>query len=94
VNQLLEALAIYVTVLNRSAKECHRAEDREAYTRHLAAAAELFLAAHAGRIEELRELVAGERHAYGWGYLSHAEGIAAENAFHKFAKLVEATNAT
>jgi hypothetical protein len=52
------------------------------------------VAVHAGRIDELRELVAGERHSYGWGYLSYAEGAAAEKAFHQFATIVEATNAT
>ena len=93
-SELLDALAKYVIVLNRSAQETHRAEDRQSYTRHMAAAAELFVAAHAGRLEELRELVASERHAYGWGYLSYDEGDAAEKAFDEFAKVVETTNAT
>lgn len=80
-SELLDALAKYVIVLNRSAQETHRAEDRQSYTQHMAAAAALFVAAHTGRLEELRELVASERHAYGWGYLSYAEGDAAEKAF-------------
>lgn len=93
-NELFDALAKYVEVLYRSAHETHRAEDRHTYTQHLAAAARFFVAAHAGRLEELRALVASERHTYGWGYLSHAEGAAAEKAFDEFAKVVEATNAT
>ena len=90
---LLDALATYVSVLVRAASETHRAEDRHSYTQHMAAAAEIFVAVHAGRIADLRALVAGERHAYGWGYLSYAEGTAAENAFHQFAKIVEGTDA-
>lgn len=91
---LFDALAAYVAVLSRSARETHRADDRHIYTQHLAAAARFFLALHAGRVEELRSLVASERHAYGWDYLSDAEGAAAEKAFDDFAKVVEATNAT
>ena len=91
---LLDALSTYVSVLARSARETHRAEDRQTYTRHLAAAAQLFVAIHSGRIDDLRALVASERHAYGWGYLSDAEGAAAEGAFDEFARRVETTNAT
>jgi hypothetical protein len=93
-SDILDALAKYVAVLDMSARQTHRAEDRPSYTQHLAAAAQFFGAAHAGRLEELRGLVASERHAYGWGYLSDAEGSAAEKAFDDFAKLVEATDAT
>ena len=89
-SELLDALATYVEVLNRSARETRRADDRHTYTQHLAAAAQIFVAAHAGRMEELRALVATERHAYGWGYLSDAEGEAAEKAFDGFAKIIEA----
>ena len=92
-SELLGSLAKYVEVLNRSAQETHHAEDRNVYTQHLAAAAQFFVAVHAGRAEELRALVASEQHAYGWGYLSNAEGAAAEKAFADFAKIVEA-NAT
>jgi hypothetical protein len=93
-SELLDALARYVDVLSRSAQESNRAEDRHTYTQHLAAAARFFMAAHAGRTEELRALVASERRAYGWGYLSYAEGAAAEKAFDDFAKVVETMNAT
>lgn len=92
-SELLDALATYVAVLSRSAQETRRAEDRPVYAQHLAAAARFFLAAHADRVEELGALVASERRAYGWGYLSDAEGAAAEKAFADFAKVVEA-NAT
>lgn len=88
-NNLYDALAAYVAVLSRSAQQSHRAEDRPVYTRHLAVAAQFFLAVHGGRIEELRSLVASERHAYGWGYLSNEEGAAAEKAFDDFARIVE-----
>ncbi|TAK42934.1 MAG: hypothetical protein EPO27_15945 [Betaproteobacteria bacterium] len=92
-SELLDALATYIATLSHSAKETHRAEDRHVYAQHLAAAAQFFVAVHAGRVEELRALVASEQHAYGWGYLSNAEGAAAEKAFADFAKFVE-TNAT
>ena len=92
-SKLLDALARYVAVLSHSAHETHRAEDRAIYTQHLATAARFFLAVHSGRIDELKSLVASERRAYGWGYLSYAEGSAAEKAFDDFAKFVEA-NAT
>jgi hypothetical protein len=91
---LLDTLAKYVSALDQSARGTHRAEDRLAYTRHLAAAAQFFVAAHAGRIADLQALVASERHAFGWGHLSDAEGSAAEKAFDDFAKVLEATNAT
>ncbi|HWM41859.1 MAG TPA: hypothetical protein VNP36_05415 [Burkholderiales bacterium] len=91
---LLDNLAKYVSALDRSAQGTHRAEDRLTYTQHLAAAARIFAAAHAGRTSELQALVASERHAYGWGYLSDAEGSTAEKAFDEFAKTVEAANAT
>jgi len=91
---LLDPLSKHVSVLARSARETHRAEDRQTYTCHLAAAAQLFVAIHSGRIHDVRALVASERHAYGWGYLSDAEGAAAEGAFEEFARRVETTNAT
>jgi hypothetical protein len=91
-SDILDGLAKYVAVLQMASRQTHRAEDRPSYTKHLAAAAQFFEAAHTGHLEELRSLVASERHAYGWGYLSDAAGSAAERAFDDFAKLVEATN--
>ena len=49
----------------------------------------MFAAAQDGQREELEKLIAGERHAFGWGYLSGAEGAAAERAFDEFAKTIE-----
>lgn len=93
-DDLLDALSRYVSVLARSAQQTHRAEDRQTYTQHLAAAAAMFVAVHSDRIDDLRALVASERHSYGWGYLSDAEGSAAERAFDEFARKIEGTNAT
>jgi len=92
--ELLDALSKYVSVLAKSAHETHRAEDRQTYTQHLAEAAQIFVAVHSDHIDDLRALVASERHSYGWGYLSDAEGSSAERAFDEFAKKIEATNAT
>ena len=92
--EVFNALAGYIAALDRSAHETHRAEDRRAYTEHLAAAARCFVMVHAGRITELRALIASERRAYGTAYLSGAEGSAAEKAFDDFARVVEAANAT
>ena len=41
-------------------------------------------------LEGLPELVASERHSYGWSLLSGPPGEAAETAFDQLAKLVEA----
>ena len=92
-SNLFDALAAYIEVLSRSAQQTHRTEDRPVYDRHLATAAQFFLAAHGGRMEELRSLVANERLKFGRGYLSDDEGAAAEKAFDDFANIVEA-NAT
>lgn len=40
-------------------------------------------------MKKLKELVASERHSFGWDYLDGSEGKAAEAAFDAFAKLVE-----
>ncbi len=90
-NQLFEALAKYVAALDRSSKKSTRAEDRQTYERHLAASARMFEAVYRQAIDDLKELVAAERRAFGWGYLSGAEGEAAERAFDNFAKHVEST---
>ena len=89
----LANLCKYVAVLAKSADETTRAEDRSTYTKHLEAAARLFVAAYLDRSAELEELVAGERHAFGWGYLSGPPGKAAEHAFDEFAKTVESKHA-
>lgn len=51
----------------------------------------MFEAVYRQAIDDLKELVAAERRAFGWGYLSGAEGEAAERAFDNFAKHVEST---
>jgi len=88
-NATLANLCIYAKVLSKSADATTRAEDRSIYTQHLAAVARMFAAAQDGRREELETLIASERHAFGWGYLSGAEGAAAERAFDEFAKTIE-----
>jgi hypothetical protein len=82
---LLQALTAYVSVLAASADATVRAEDRAAYTRHLAAAARMFAALHAGDSTTFGELVESERRAYGWGHLSGSAGAKAEAAFAAFA---------
>jgi len=90
-NELKKALADYVASLEASASRTHRAEDRGRYQQHLASAALMFAAIEKhGSLEKLKELVAAERHSYGWDCLSGPEGNAAELAFDSLAKLVEA----
>jgi trehalose-6-phosphate synthase len=85
-----KALADYASVLEQSAIETHRAEDRIRYQQHLAAAAQMFVAIVKEKsIIKLKELVAAERRSYGWDYLSEPAGEAAEKAFHIFATMVE-----
>ena len=83
-SELLQALAAYVSVLAASADATVRAEDRAAYARHLAAAARMFAALHAGDSATFSELVETERRAFGWGYLSGSAGAAADAAFAAF----------
>ena len=87
---ILNALTDYVTVLEDSVGTTSFANDRPIYQRHLAAAATIYAMVHRGASpSKLKEKVAEERHAYGWGYLQGNEGDAAESAFHKFATFVE-----
>ena len=85
---MLNELAAYIAVLNDSASRTSRAEDRAAYTRHLAAAARMFVAIDAGDHAELMRIVAGEEHGYGWSFLDGAVGEAAEASFSAFATSV------
>ena len=85
---LVDALSHYVSVLAASAEHTTRAEDRAVYTGHLAEAARMFAALHAGDEQALRTLLERERRAFGWGYLSGDTGAAAEAAFATFASLV------
>ena len=86
---LVDALTKYVSVLAASAERTTRAEDRTAYTRHLAEAARMFAALHAGDEQALRERIEAERRAYGWSYLSGDAGGDAERAFAALARLVD-----
>jgi hypothetical protein len=93
-NSTLANLCIYAAVLAKSADETTRAEDRTVYTQRLAAVARMFVAAHHGSRAELEKLIASERHAFGWGYLSGVVGAAAERAFDEFAKTIESKHET
>ena len=85
-NAMLDALAEYMHVLRHSAATTSRAEYREAYQRHLAAAAEMFESIRSRNSRhELNELVERERRAFGWAYLSGEPGAKAEAAFNAFA---------
>lgn len=86
---LIAALTNYVSVLEVSAEQTTRAEDRSVYTRHLAEAARMFAALHAGDEQGLRERIKAERRNYGWGFLSGEPGAAAEAAFDALARQVD-----
>ena len=90
---LVDAVAEYVAVLSRAAKSTTRAEDRNTYTMHLAAAAEIFACLQTGRLADASELVDRERRAFGLGFLSGDVGSSATVAFNHLASLVEAANA-
>lgn len=81
---------MYIAVLDTSAANTRRAEDRGRYQQHLAAAALMYAALEKHRsTDKLKALVASERRSYGRDYLAGPEGRAAEAAFHAFAGLVE-----
>ncbi len=88
--ELLNALAEYVATLSRSAGETHRAEDRSAYTAHLAVAAEIFACLQTNRVAEAKYIVKSQNRAYGIGYLSGSEGNASTSAFAKFSAKIDA----
>ena len=89
---LMDALAQYVAVLSQSAQTTTCAEDRSAYTNHLAAAAEIFACLHSGRVSDAKAIVSDQKRAFGWGYLSGEAGDIATSAFIRFATIVEATH--
>lgn len=88
---LLDALAEYVEVLSHSAQTTTHAQDRSAYTSHLAAAAEIFACVQSDRLTEAKEIVRSQQRAYGLGYLSGDEGAAATAAFARLASIFEAS---
>lgn len=88
-SDLTQALTAYVTTLAACADAATRAEDRAVYTRHLAEAARMYAALHAGDLKVFRERVAAERRAFGWGFLSGDTGAATEEAFASLIRAVE-----
>jgi len=87
-NDLLAGWAMYVMDLSSSADESTRSEDRQQYTRHLAAAAVIGAKLVAREYAAARAVLESERRAYGWSYLSDAPGDRAEKAFAKFERLL------
>jgi hypothetical protein len=83
-----EAVADYIEALVSASDRCVRSEDRLAYTKHLAAAAEMSVAAHRGNLDRLVELLAGEERHFGWSYLDGDAGKSAEEAFHELARTI------
>ena len=79
-NNVRLALADYISVLGASADETARAEDRSAYTQHIAAAARMFADLEKGRTEAFLERIAAERRSYGTSFLVGAPGSLAERA--------------
>jgi hypothetical protein len=78
------ALAGYISALARSAETTERAEERPRYQRHLASAALMFAAIHAGDAGRLRDIVDNETRAFGWDSLSGDSGRRAEEAWERF----------
>jgi hypothetical protein len=85
----LDKLAKYIDALDHGASATTYAGDRPAFESHLARSALMFLAIHRKDDTCLRRIVAQERHAYGWSFLSGEEGAAVEAAFDAFASIVE-----
>lgn len=85
---LPEAIAKYIEALVAARDRCARSEDRLTYTKHLAAAAEMNVAAQRSDLDQLHELLAAEERNYGWGYLSGEAGSSAERAFQELERRV------
>lgn len=87
---LVCACAKYILELDGFARRTNYASDRKHYAAHLEVAAvicaELYLHGTSTRV---RDLIASERHSYGWGYLQGDYGENAEKAFHRFAALFD-----
>lgn len=83
--QELQDVARYIRILAESLDRTTRAEDRSAYTRHLAAAAMLVALVEAGDSSGVEGWIDDERRTFGWAYLVGPEGDAAEQAFNDLA---------
>jgi len=90
----MESLAQYVGALLESADTTHRSENRPRYERHLAQAARMFYAIRRDpALVQLSAVVAEERRAFGWSFLSGDDGARVEHEFNAFAQAVETVRA-
>jgi hypothetical protein len=90
-NSLSNAITTYIQALAGAREATTRSEDRLAYTKHLAAAAEMAAALDSGDHQKLLALLSAEEHNFGWSYLSGAAGEQAERAFQEFGRRIRAS---
>ena len=86
---LLNSLAEYVGVLSKSLERTKRAEDRSAYTSHLAGTALVFQCVVQSDLSKARERLLDEQQAYGRSFLDGEAGQAAEAAFARLVRSFE-----
>jgi hypothetical protein len=82
-------LASYITALSGAARNTGRAENRNRYRDHRAAAALVFERLQHGDVVSAKQLVVEERRSFGWDYLDGEAGAAAESVFSRFAAFIE-----
>ena len=83
-------LASYIRALSSSAAGTSRAEDRAAYTQHLAAAALLFEILHTGADgAQVEKWIGEEQRNFGVSFLSGPEGSSAETAFQRLIAILK-----
>jgi hypothetical protein len=85
-----DALVLYISVLRHSATITRQAQDRSAYSDHLAKAALLFEAIHKQDGADISRLLEDEGKSFGRSFLSGEEGKTAEMAFSRFADEIQA----
>jgi hypothetical protein len=90
-NRMTDALASYIDVLARGTRY---ANDRPQFSGHLARAAEMFSAIHAGDFPRLQNLIDAEIHTYGWSYLQSPEGDDVAAAWQRFLAVATPHNET
>jgi hypothetical protein len=89
-HEILEHIADYINVLARSHDSTTQANDRSAYTKHLAEAARWVGMVKQGcSIEELQKRMSEEQASFGRAFLSDVEGENSESAFHRVLRFVE-----